>query len=163
MNYSVAGRSIGLPAQLLRRAAGAYRKYVTHTFEPGWGTPFDIEGDFGDQHRDQVQIIRGIEYVDWGQLVRDFLDYGWPVGPLDQVILKDAPRPKEIERGSWCIMARIQASAVGGLATICQEQGMPSGTMPIAFLTLERPSRRVGVERSARGAALDGRMCPRGL
>ena len=57
-NYGVTGRACGFSEGTLKRAAGAYQIY-SGTSSPDFGTPFDVNGPYGDDPTDQSYIGGG--------------------------------------------------------------------------------------------------------
>jgi RHS repeat-associated protein len=66
--YGVTGTAQGIPKSILLRAAGAVQK-LTKTSSSTWGQPWGAS-PFGDDPRDQAQIVKGIE---WANSLRLFL------------------------------------------------------------------------------------------
>jgi hypothetical protein len=59
-NYGAAGSALGIPANILLRAAG-WAQQNDNTSDPDWGGPFG-NPPYGDDPRDQKMINDGISY-----------------------------------------------------------------------------------------------------
>jgi hypothetical protein len=58
MNYGAVGRALGVPEQVLLRAAGAVQ-IQSGTSDPAFGGPLDTHGPFGDDPVDQFWVHQG--------------------------------------------------------------------------------------------------------
>ena len=60
-NYGATGSAIGIPSEVLLRAAGVVQQ-MAGTSKPEWGNPWDSSGPYGDDPVDQHMIQEGISY-----------------------------------------------------------------------------------------------------